>query len=123
MFLPFFVYTDALHLTMNCTPNNVYEGQSVTLCCTFDGRPRTIDMWWNQKDVILSSKQHTNLLCHKIVNASRYNSGGYRCYAQNEFGFVTAEVKLKVLCKCFQKSTIFNCISFIRPTAAVSRIK
>lgn len=86
---------------MNCTPKKVYEGQSVTLCCTFNSSPATIDLWWDQKTSVLSSKQDTTVLCYKLVNASRYNSGGYKCYAQNGFGIVNTDVQLKVLCKLF----------------------
>ncbi|XP_063411946.1 uncharacterized protein LOC134694812 [Mytilus trossulus] len=91
------INSNAPHLTMNITPNKVYEGQSVILCCTFNSRPITIDLWWDQKSSVLFSKQDTTVLCYKLVNASRYNSGGYRCYAEDGFGFVNTDVQLKVL--------------------------
>lgn len=97
MFLLFFIYIDAPRLTMSCTPNKVYEGYSATLCCSSYSRPATIDLWL--ENIILSSTKHTRVLCHKIVNASRYNSGVYRCYAKDNFGIVNAEVNLMVLCK------------------------
>lgn len=95
----YFFCLDTPHLTMNCTPNNVYEGQSVTLCCCTHSRLSTIDLWLGMDSLVLSSKYYTNVLCHKIINVSRYDSGCYRCFAENEIGIVNTQVKLKVLCK------------------------
>lgn len=97
VFTLFHIYIDAPRLTMSCTPNKVYEGHSATLCCSSYSRPATIDLWL--ENMILFSKKHTRVLYHKIVNASRYNSGVYRCYAKYNFGFVNADVNLRVLCE------------------------
>lgn len=84
---------------MSYTPNSVYEGQSVTLCCFSDSMPSTIDLWWEMKSLILSEKKDTNVLCQEIINVSRYDSGDYRCFAENELGIVNADVIIEVICK------------------------
>ncbi|VDI68381.1 sialic acid binding Ig-like lectin 8 [Mytilus galloprovincialis] len=87
--------SNAPRLTMSCTPNKVYEGHSASLCCSSYSRLVTIDLWFEH--MILSSKKHARVLCHKIVNASRYNSGVYRCYVKDNIGIVNAELNLRVL--------------------------
>ncbi|XP_052080099.1 titin-like isoform X2 [Mytilus californianus] len=85
-------------LSMNYTSNNVYEGQSVTLCCSSDSRPLTKEMWWDMESRLLSSEYDTNVLCHKIMNISRQDSGSYKCFAENEIGIVnTDEIIITVL--------------------------
>lgn len=84
-------------LSMNYTSNSVYEGQSVTLCCSSDSRPLTTEMWWDMESRILSSDDDTNVLCHKIINISREDSGSYKCSAENEIGIVNDEVIITVL--------------------------
>ncbi|CAC5377810.1 HMCN [Mytilus coruscus] len=84
-------------LSMNYTSNSVYEGQSVTLCCSSYSRPLTTEMWWDMESRILSSDDDTNVLCHKIINISREDSGSYKCSAENEIGIVNDEVIITVL--------------------------
>ncbi|XP_076088386.1 uncharacterized protein LOC143058811 [Mytilus galloprovincialis] len=85
------------YLSMNFTPNSVIEGQSVTLCCSSESRPPTLELWWNMGRRLLSSKYDTNVLCHKIINISREDSGSYSCFAENEIGTIHDEVIITVL--------------------------
>lgn len=92
-------FKDKPHITMNYTPDKVYEGQSVTLCCCSESLTSTIEIWWTIKGLVLSSRYNTNVLCHDIINVSRFESGGYRCFAENEIGIVNDDVIVTVLCK------------------------
>ncbi|XP_052081083.1 uncharacterized protein LOC127719086 [Mytilus californianus] len=46
--------------------------------------------------LILSSKNDTNVHCHKIMYVSRNDSGVYRCFVDNEIGLLNADVKIEV---------------------------
>ncbi|XP_076088027.1 uncharacterized protein LOC143058421 [Mytilus galloprovincialis] len=82
---------------MNYTPDKVYEGQSVTLCCCSESRTSTIEIWWTINSLVLSSRYNTNVLCHDIINVNRSKSGEYRCFAENEIGIVHDDVIVTVL--------------------------
>lgn len=86
---------------MNYTSNSVFEGQSVTLCCSSDSRPTATEMWWAMESRVLSSKYGTDFLCHDIIDISRADSGSYKCFAENEIGTVNNEVIITVLCKFY----------------------
>ncbi|CAC5376377.1 unnamed protein product [Mytilus coruscus] len=47
--------------------------------------------------LILSSKNDTNVHCHKIMNVSRKESGVYRCFVDNEIGLLNDYVIIEVL--------------------------
>lgn len=84
---------------MNYTSERVIEGQSVTLCCSSDSRPPTLDIWWVMKGRVLCRNYDTVVLCHEITNISRVDSGSYKCFAENEVETVDDEVVITVLCK------------------------
>lgn len=93
------IFVDKPYLSMNFTPNTVIEGQSVTLCCSSESRPPTLELWWNMGRRLLSSKYDTNVLCHKIINMRREDSGSNSCFAENEIGTIHDAVIITVLCK------------------------
>ncbi|VDI31350.1 Hypothetical predicted protein [Mytilus galloprovincialis] len=84
-------------LSMNYTSERVIEGQSVTLCCSSDSRPPTLEMWWVMKGRLLCRNYDTVVRCHEITNISRVDSGSYKCFAENEVGIVDDEVIITVL--------------------------
>lgn len=95
---------DKPHLTMHYTPNKVYERKSVTVCCCCDSRSSFLEIWSSKNSLIRSSKLNKNVLCHRIIHVSRYDSGVYRCFADFDIGIVNVDVKIVVLCKC-------NCVN------------
>ncbi|VDI74103.1 Hypothetical predicted protein [Mytilus galloprovincialis] len=85
------------YLSMNYTPNSVIEGQSVTLCCSSESRPPPTEMWWVMEGRVMSIKEYTDVICHKIISSSREHSGSYKCFAENNVGTENDEVIITVL--------------------------
>lgn len=86
---------------MNYYPSNVYEGQSVTLCCCSKSHTKFIEMWLGMDSLVLTAKDDTNVLCHRIKNVSRNDSGVYRCFVDTKMAIFNNDIRIEVSCKSF----------------------
>ncbi|VDI68379.1 Hypothetical predicted protein, partial [Mytilus galloprovincialis] len=92
----FFYKTDNQHLAISYSPNKVYEGQSVTLCCCSERLTKSMALWRGLDTLPLSSKNDTKVNCQKFMNFSRNDSVVYRCFVVNKSGIFNDEVQIEV---------------------------
>lgn len=71
------------------------------LDCTTRSNPKAISISWykdNEKLRLTTSKSTLRFTMSKV---SRYDSGKYRCSAQNEIGNTFSEISIVISCKIF----------------------
>ena len=110
-YIDYFLLTDPPEITVHPKAGPKTEGKEVVLSCDADGNPVPI-ISWTRNGTLVNTSGRFSFSADKrqltITNASRTDSGGYRCVASNELGNDTSNVAtLDVQCKYSILSSTF----------------
>ncbi|CAC5368461.1 unnamed protein product [Mytilus coruscus] len=95
--------TKSVHLNIKYKPSikinvsntlNMVEGETTNICCVAWSNPKLTLISWHKGDKELVSAFNNSLLCYKMSNVSRHDTGNYVCSSQNEIGEAFSETSL-----------------------------